>query len=217
MDSFPQKSTVTAQSVIEKIKSLSAKASTKMTDTTQSLTKSSPSVPPNFTESQSDSFFMKYIRYLAIFCLVSFLLLVALNKLQILPTYLGAFLNPYNLFEKQADKIVKKESEATSQLMTSIDKSTQNNKSYNIPEVKKISQRREVTAPTQLPQQGNPLPRPDRSSSHIQSAQANKAGYCYVGEDRGFRSCVRVKSGDKCMSGDIFPTQAVCINPNLRA
>ena len=42
-------------------------------------------------------------------------------------------------------------------------------------------------------------------------------GYCYIGEDQGFRSCIEVGEGDVCMSGDIFPTQAVCINPNLRA
>ena len=43
-----------------------------------------------------------------------------------------------------------------------------------------------------------------------------KAGWCYIGEDRGFRSCAQVGVNDKCMSGDIFPTQEICINPNLR-
>ena len=217
MDSFPQKSTVTAQSVIEKIKSLSAKASAKMATTPESLNNSSHSMPSNFNETQSDSFFMTSIRYLAVFCLVCFLLLVIMSRLQILPSSLGKILNPYILFETPTDKILKKGGENNSQIMTAIDKSIQNDKSYNIPKVKKIAQRPEVTAPTQLPQQGNPIPRPDRACSRTQAIQATKSGYCYVGEDRGFRSCVRVKDGDKCMSGDIFPTQAVCINPNLRA
>ncbi len=43
-----------------------------------------------------------------------------------------------------------------------------------------------------------------------------QSGFCYIGEDRGFRSCISVGSGDTCMSGDIFPTQSVCINPKLR-
>ena len=43
-----------------------------------------------------------------------------------------------------------------------------------------------------------------------------KSGYCYIGEDRGFRSCIQVGEEDTCMSGDIFPTQAICINPRLR-
>jgi hypothetical protein len=44
-----------------------------------------------------------------------------------------------------------------------------------------------------------------------------EAGWCYVGEEKGYRSCVEVGENDKCMSGDIFPTSQVCINPSLRA
>jgi hypothetical protein len=46
---------------------------------------------------------------------------------------------------------------------------------------------------------------------------AGKAGWCFVGEDRGFRTCAEVGVNDVCMSGDIFPSQELCINPNLRA
>ena len=46
---------------------------------------------------------------------------------------------------------------------------------------------------------------------------AGKAGWCFVGEDRGFRTCAEVGVNDDCMSGDIFPSQELCINPNLRA
>lgn len=43
------------------------------------------------------------------------------------------------------------------------------------------------------------------------------AGYCYIGEDRGVRTCAYVGNGDMCMSGMIYPTMDVCVNPNLRA
>ena len=43
-----------------------------------------------------------------------------------------------------------------------------------------------------------------------------QSGFCYIGEDRGFRSCISVGEGDTCMSGDIFPSHALCINPKLR-
>jgi hypothetical protein len=56
----------------------------------------------------------------------------------------------------------------------------------------------------------------DEASSSIQNG-APKAGWCYIGEDRGFRSCAEVGVNDTCMSGDIFPTQQICVNPNLRA
>ena len=55
----------------------------------------------------------------------------------------------------------------------------------------------------------------DESTSNIQGGNT-KSGWCYIGEDRGFRSCAQVGDNDKCMSGDIFPTQEVCVNPNLR-
>jgi hypothetical protein len=58
----------------------------------------------------------------------------------------------------------------------------------------------------------------DDSSSAIQSSKSsNKSGWCYIGEDRGFRSCIQVGANDDCMSGDIFPSQDICVNPNLRA
>lgn len=60
-------------------------------------------------------------------------------------------------------------------------------------------------------------PVPDDAGSLIQSTQnKSKSGYCYIGEDRGFRSCIQVGEGDICMSGDIFPTQEICVNPSLR-
>jgi len=57
----------------------------------------------------------------------------------------------------------------------------------------------------------------DDSHSSIQSSKAtNKSGWCFIGEDRGFRSCIQVGENDTCMSGDIFPSSEICINPNLR-
>lgn len=61
-----------------------------------------------------------------------------------------------------------------------------------------------------------PLPEPDDATSSTQRNQKSKAGYCYIGEDRGFRSCIKVGEGDKCMSGDIFPSEEICMNPTLR-
>jgi hypothetical protein len=56
----------------------------------------------------------------------------------------------------------------------------------------------------------------DDSSSNIQRGTA-KSGWCYIGEDRGFRTCANVESKDECMSGDIFPSNEICMNPSLRA
>lgn len=56
---------------------------------------------------------------------------------------------------------------------------------------------------------------PDDSTSKIQGSTP-KSGWCFIGEDRGFRACAKVGVNDTCMSGDIFPSQDICVNPNLR-
>lgn len=43
-----------------------------------------------------------------------------------------------------------------------------------------------------------------------------KSGFCYIGTENNNRHCIQVSSNDKCMSGDIFPSRDICINPALR-
>jgi hypothetical protein len=63
----------------------------------------------------------------------------------------------------------------------------------------------------------NSGPKPDDSLSRIQaSSGSGKGGWCFIGEDRGFRTCSQIGENDQCMSGDIFPSQEICMNPNLR-
>ena len=72
-------------------------------------------------------------------------------------------------------------------------------------------------ATQQKVKRGMAVPTADEAGSRIQSnPTGKKSGYCYIGEDRGFRSCIKVDDSDMCMSGDIFPTSEICINPNLR-
>jgi len=57
----------------------------------------------------------------------------------------------------------------------------------------------------------------DTESSYASTLKKTvKGGYCYIGTDRTFRSCVKVNPGDVCMSNQIYPTKDICINPNLR-
>ena len=60
-------------------------------------------------------------------------------------------------------------------------------------------------------------PIPDNDGSLIQSnSSSKKSGWCFVGQQNGFRSCVKITDADKCMSGNIFPSRDICINPTLR-
>lgn len=61
----------------------------------------------------------------------------------------------------------------------------------------------------------------DDSTSEIQRGRSGgssnaKNGYCYIGSDRGVRSCVKLSEHQKCMSGDVFPRMDMCLNPKLR-
>lgn len=55
---------------------------------------------------------------------------------------------------------------------------------------------------------------PDTADSSIQGL--GKAGWCFVGEDKDIRKCAEIGVNEQCMSGNIFPTKDLCMNPNIR-
>jgi hypothetical protein len=57
-------------------------------------------------------------------------------------------------------------------------------------------------APTQT-QQANQNPEPADTKS-------SGPGYCYIGEDQGYRSCISVSESTKCMSGDVYANLDAC-------
>ena len=63
------------------------------------------------------------------------------------------------------------------------------------------------------------LPEPDPviSNSRVQSNKGSgKSGFCYVGEENGIRSCVKVTEHDVCTSGKVYKSDEICKNPKLR-
>ncbi len=59
---------------------------------------------------------------------------------------------------------------------------------------------------------------PSPSESPIQkNISAGKSGWCLVGEYQEKRGCIAVSDQDKCLSGQIFPDQATCLQPNISA
>ena len=53
----------------------------------------------------------------------------------------------------------------------------------------------------------------DESPSYVAD---DSGGWCYIGKNMKQRSCIEVGQFDKCMSGDIFPSQSICVNPKLQ-
>jgi len=68
------------------------------------------------------------------------------------------------------------------------------------------------TAPQMAQQQQE-----EEDKQYANSVQYNTpVGYCFIGEQNNQRYCSDVSNPHNCMSGDIFPTMDMCINPNLR-
>lgn len=59
-------------------------------------------------------------------------------------------------------------------------------------------------------------PSPDTSENPIQKPiSSGKSGWCLVGEYKGKRGCIEVAEQDKCLSGQVYPSQKMCLNPVL--
>ena len=58
----------------------------------------------------------------------------------------------------------------------------------------------------------SPVQSSDSTIAPIGSQKA-KAGWCYIGDYAGSRGCVAMEEHDKCMSGQVFPSQSACLYP----
>lgn len=60
------------------------------------------------------------------------------------------------------------------------------------------------------------IPKSDSTTNPIQKPiTSNKSGWCLIDEYEGQRNCISVGEEDKCMSDQVYPTQKMCLNPNL--
>lgn len=156
---------------------------------------------------------MKILRVVLIIYIIAYIILTILNYFKMLPEWLERLFEPFDIISS-----IKKFRKNNSEKDNEKDK---NIESTNQKLATQIEADEEIEPSQYIPQTDNNeiniIPEPDNSSSSTQSSKiANKAGYCYIGEDRGFRSCIKIDEGDNCMSGNIFPSEALCINPNLR-
>jgi hypothetical protein len=57
-------------------------------------------------------------------------------------------------------------------------------------------------------------PEADAPEDTIQkSMSSSKTKWCLVGEYQNKRGCIDISESDKCMSGQIFPNEKMCLNP----
>ena len=59
-------------------------------------------------------------------------------------------------------------------------------------------------------------PVPDSPEDSIQkSLSSAKTKWCLVGEYQNKRGCIDLSESDKCLSGQVFPSEEMCLNPAL--
>ena len=59
-------------------------------------------------------------------------------------------------------------------------------------------------------------PNPDSATNPIQNPiSSNKKNWCLVEEYEEKRNCVEIGEDEKCMSGQVFPNQKMCLNPTI--
>lgn len=74
----------------------------------------------------------------------------------------------------------------------------------------KLNQDKHISTPKQ--------PTEDTAENPIQKPiSASKSGWCLIGEYENRRGCIEVGEQDKCLSGQIFPNQKMCLNPTMTA
>ena len=234
-----QRNVSNTRSVLEKLKSLSRRTVSRAENPLDGLSppKSSNSSnsynysnPSAFSESQNETWELikKILRYFFAFLLFAFIILNILAALKILPNFLAELFRPilmffgYNIGET-VRQISDVSDEGTKALSGAISKTADTGVDF-LEEASKLNPDAAAVAlsnatnkynkPDEEPV--NEEPEPIETDNRSQRAGSNKSGYCYIGEDRGFRSCIKVSEHDSCMSGDIFPTEAICINPSLR-
>lgn len=59
-------------------------------------------------------------------------------------------------------------------------------------------------------------PSPSPAENPVQKPiSSSKSQWCLVGEYKEKRGCIEVSESDKCLSGQVYPSQKMCLNPTL--
>ena len=114
------------------------------------------------------------------------------------------------LLEEQKDKNSDEEGTVFSKLDIAAENEAEeiNNNPDKLDNV--LEKKKEVDYDEDLEKKGN------YKANNISLNVNKKNGFCYLGEDRGVRTCVQVNEDDTCLSNQVFPTQELCVNPNLK-
>ena len=187
----------------------------------------SSTTPSSSTSSSGSSIYSyvwKYVLIVLVLALLGFNLLTYFGQSY---TYFGTLLDRLSAFFRSilayfgygVGEVAKKTINVTADTLTGginvLEKGLKKPTAFK--KEKKVNYKREYEKERKQAFKREQQPLPDEAGSLTQGKGTRKAGFCYIGEDRGFRACIGVGEGDECMSQDIYPTRDQCINPNLRS
>ena len=199
--------TTKSESVIQKLKTLTSSAANRTKTLTEKIT-------PDLSTLDQENYPLLFVRYIFAFLLILFILINILAALNILPDTLLNFFKPILVFfGHNVGETIRQTTNVTAKGIKSATRATSDSINNTLDMLEgDINNRNQHKN-----QNRNNIPMPSDSIENTSIGKtAEKAGFCYVGTDRGHRSCIEVDDQDQCMSGDIFPTRDICVNPNLR-
>ena len=117
-----------------------------------------------------------------------------------------------NTIEDEAKHLAKNTKNVAKKATKSI-KKTVKNAAHVAKETSAIHEENELDNALKHRKYNERVSEPDNSNSVIQKKNSK---FCYIGSENNKRSCIEIGDSEKCMSGKIFPTKELCINPKLR-
>lgn len=207
--------TTKSESVIQKLKTLTSSAANRTKTLTEKIT-------PDLSTLDQENYPLLFVRYIFAFLLILFILINILAALNILPDTLLNFFKPILVFfGHNVGETIRQTTNVTAKGVKSATRATSDSINNTLDmlegDINNRNQHRNHDRNQHRNQHMNNIPMPSDSIENTSIGKtAEKAGFCYVGTDRGHRSCIEVDDQDQCMSGDIFPTRDICVNPNLR-
>ena len=151
-----------------------------------------------------EPWYMYYLKILGVLLILSF---IGIN----LFTYLSEGIDAITYFlRKISNPIIKPISEVTRPITSPIKKGIEKTADLTKTTLKELS--------ADLEKKGDETDdEPEPDSDQLSEIQKNrKTGWCLIGTDKGYRSCMKINEMDECLSGKVYRTEAVCNNPDLR-
>ena len=118
---------------------------------------------------------------------------------------------------KKDSKEIEKSNEKSNEKTNKIIKNIENKKTNNLKSLESSVKNKKTKSIVETENSKNLIENEENDEPEPIRTNSLTSGFCYIGKVNDTRYCSKVDARSKCMSGDIYPTMEICVNPNLRA